>query len=186
MRRKCLLAFSLLTFISLSACRTGAEQTEIMNELKTEDQTSGHGNMDSSTPTVEKHPNEQKENATERTEENRLKLLIGESVFTATLVDNSTTGALKELLAKGPITINMRDYAGMEKVGPFGTDLPRNDEKITTEAGDLILYQGNAFVIYYAPNSWNFTRIGKIDDVTQEELKEVLGSADVTVTLSLD
>ena len=61
-----------------------------------------------------------------------------------------------------------------------------DDEQITTEPGDLILYQGNAFVIYYAPNSWNFTRMGKINDVTQEELIEALGSGDVEVTLSLD
>ena len=115
-----------------------------------------------------------------------IKLQIGESVFTATLVDNSTADALREMLADGPITVKMRDYGNMEKVGSFGRNLPRNDEQITTEAGDLILYQGNAFVIYYAPNSWNFTRIGKIGDVTQETLKSVLGSGDVTVILSLE
>jgi hypothetical protein len=40
-------------------------------------------------------------------------------------------------------------------------------------------------VIYYAPNNWNFTRLGKIDDVTAEQLKAILGEGDVTVTLSL-
>lgn len=79
----------------------------------------------------------------------------------------------------------MQDYGDMEKVGSLGQDLPTNDEQITTEAGDLILYQGNSFVIYYAPNSWNFTRLGKINDVTAEELWEILGESDVTVTLSL-
>lgn len=79
----------------------------------------------------------------------------------------------------------MRDYAGMEKVGAIGTDLPTNNEQITTEAGDLILYMGNAFVIYYAPNSWNFTRLGKINDITAEELKDILGEGDVQVMLSL-
>lgn len=117
--------------------------------------------------------------------DNIIKLQIGDQTFNATLVENSSTQALKELLADGPITINMRDYGNMEKVGGIGTSLPANDEQITTEPGDLILFQGNSFVIYYAPNSWNFTRIGKIDDVTQEELKEILGSGDVTVTISL-
>jgi hypothetical protein len=73
----------------------------------------------------------------------------------------------------------------MEKVGPIGTDLPTNNEQITTEAGDLILYMGNAFVIYYAPNSWNFTRLGKINDVSAEKLRKILGSGDVDVTLEL-
>ena len=73
----------------------------------------------------------------------------------------------------------------MEKVGSLGASLPRNDEQITAKPGDLILYQGDSFVIYYAPNSWNFTRLGKINDVTQEKLKEALGNGDVKITLSL-
>ncbi|WP_340112666.1 cyclophilin-like fold protein [Maribellus mangrovi] len=109
----------------------------------------------------------------------------GQSELTATLVDNSSVAALIELLQEAPLTIEMRDYANMEKVGPLGTTLPRNDQQITTKPGDIILYQGNALVIYYAPNSWNFTRLGKIDNVTQEQLKAVLGEGDVTVTLEL-
>jgi hypothetical protein len=114
-----------------------------------------------------------------------MKITIGDREFTATLARNSSTEALKELLKAGPITIHMRDYGNMEKVGGLGKNLPTNDERITTEPGDLILYQGNAFVIYYAPNTWTFTRLGKINDITQEELKRALGEGDVTVTLEL-
>lgn len=117
---------------------------------------------------------------------NTLNLKIGEKTLTATLVENSSTQALRAMLEEGPITIDMRDYGNMEKVGSFGTSLPTNNQQIRTEAGDLILYQGNAFVIYYEPNAWNFTRLGKINDVTKKELKEVLGSGSVSVTLSLD
>lgn len=118
--------------------------------------------------------------------EGELTITVNDTVLTASLADNSSVQALRELLAEGPLTIDMRDYGSMEKVGPLGTDLPRNDEQITTEAGDLILYQGNSFVMYYAPNSWNFTRLGKINDVTADELREVLGDGSVTVTLSID
>lgn len=115
-----------------------------------------------------------------------MKITAGDHTFTAVLADNSSAEALKELLAEGPLTIDMSDYASMEKVGPIGTSLPTNDEQISTGAGDIILYQGNSLVIYYDTNSWNFTRIGKIEDVTQEELLEALGNGDVTVTFSLD
>ena len=118
-------------------------------------------------------------------EANSMNIQIGDAVLTATLVENSSVEALKTVLSEGPITINMRDYGSMEKVGSLGMDLPRNDEQITTAAGDIILYQGNAFVIYYAPNAWNFTRLGKIDNVTAEDLREILGNGNVTVTLSL-
>ena len=114
-----------------------------------------------------------------------MNIKIGDKVLTATLVENASVDALKVALSEGPITVNMHDYGNVEKVGSLGMDLPRTDEQITTEPGDLILYQGNAFVIYYAPNSWNFTRLGKIDNVTSEELREILGAGDVTITLSL-
>lgn len=120
------------------------------------------------------------------TERDTMKITAGDHTFTAVLADNSSAEALKELLAEGPLTIDMSDYASMEKVGPIGTSLPTNDEQIRTGTGDIILYQGNSLVIYYDTNSWNFTRIGKIEDVTQEELLEALGSKDVTVTFSLD
>ncbi|PQL94690.1 cyclophilin-like fold protein [Apibacter adventoris] len=119
-------------------------------------------------------------------EKNTIKLTAGSKTFTATLADNSSAKALKELLAKEDISINMRDYANMEKVGTLVTTLPRNDEYITTSVGDLILYQGNQFVIYYAPNTYSFTRLGKIDNTKREELLSALGNGDVTVLLSIN
>lgn len=116
---------------------------------------------------------------------NRMNITIGNTKLTATWVDNSSVDALKAALSKAPITIEMRDYGNMEKVGPLGQNFPRNDESITTEAGDIILYQGNALVIYYESNSWSFTRLGKIDNLTPKELKDILGDGNVTVTLSL-
>ncbi|MCM1039665.1 MAG: cyclophilin-like fold protein [Ruminococcus sp.] len=122
-----------------------------------------------------------------REEENDMKMniQIGDNVLTATLVQNSSTEALIEMLSKGPVTIEMNDYAGMEKVGSLPESLPRNDEQINTGAGDLILYQGNSFVIYYDTNSWSLTRLGKIEDMTQQELKDILGDGSVTAVLSL-
>ena len=79
----------------------------------------------------------------------------------------------------------MHDYGSFEKVGPLGGELPRNDEDITTVPGDVILYQGNQVTIYYDENRWNFTRLGHID-IDQDELKSILGSGDVTVTLSVN
>ncbi len=115
-----------------------------------------------------------------------LYLQIGGTALTATLADNSSSEALRNLLKNGPLTIDMSDYGNFEKAGPLGATLPRNDEQITTSAGDIILYQGDKITIYYAQNTWNFTRLGKIDGVTAEELKEILGPGNVSVTLSLD
>ncbi len=64
------------------------------------------------------------------------------------------------------------------------TAILKNDEKITTVPGDIILYQGNKITIYYAENTWDFTKLGHINNITQEELKAILGDGNITVTLS--
>lgn len=102
------------------------------------------------------------------------------------LYNNSSAEAVKELLKKGPLTILMKDYAHMEKFGSFGVQLSANDEHITTEAGDVILSEGNLLVIYYAPNTWTFTRLGKVQNLSASELKKVLGKGDITATLTLN
>jgi len=120
-----------------------------------------------------------------QTSKNKMEIKVNGRTLTASMADNSSATALLQLLAEGDRTIAMHDYGNFEKVGSLGTTLPTNNEQITTQTGDLILYQGNQFVIYYDTNSWNFTRLGRIDNVSQSELKSLLGTGDVTVTLSL-
>ena len=115
----------------------------------------------------------------------KINIEVNGHTLTATLSDNSSAQAFSEMLEKGKVTVEMSDYGNFEKVGSLGTSLPRNDEYITTEPGDLILYQGNSITIYYDVNSWNFTRLGKIDDITQSELKAILGKGNVTAVFSL-
>ena len=135
--------------------------------------------------------NEENEYAQENIENNnegeivKLNIIVNNSVLTATLADNSSVDALVGKLQDGPITISMSDYGEMEKVGSLGFSLPTNDESIRTEAGDLILYQGNSFVIYYDNNNWSLTRLGKIDNISQMKLKNILGDGNVTVRLEL-
>ena len=51
----------------------------------------------------------------------------------------------------------------------------------------MILYTGNNLCIYYGTNSWSFTRIGKLDDMSQAEIKKWVnaGEGNVQITLSL-
>ena len=110
----------------------------------------------------------------------------GKHVLIATLVDNSSAKTFYAELQKNLITVQMHDYGNFEKVGYLPKSFPRNDTQITTSAGDIILYQGNQITIYYDVNSWNFTRLGKVEDVTQEELKKILGKGNVTAIFSVE
>ena len=114
-----------------------------------------------------------------------LKIEVDGRTLEAVLYDNSSSHALVKLLKKGDITIDMHDYGNFEKVGDLGQSFPTNDEPITTEPCDLILYQGHNLCIYYDVNTWTFTRLGKIDNTTQQELKAILGDGDRTIILSL-
>ena len=104
----------------------------------------------------------------------------------ANLEDNSSAEALKEKLNAGPVTVDMHDYGNFEKVGALPWDLPRNDTQITTQPGDVILYQGDQITIYYDTNSWNFTRLARIGNTTKEELLAALGDGNASVTFSLE
>lgn len=121
-------------------------------------------------------------------ESNVIRITAGSNSFTATLAANSSAEALKQRLADGPVTISMSDYGDMEKVGPLGFTLPRNDEYMTTAPGDIVLYLGNTLTFYYDVNSWSLTRLGRVDGVsTRDEMLGLLGGkGDVEVTLSLE
>lgn len=120
---------------------------------------------------------------TEEDTEMKLYVQIGDSVFQATLEDNAAAEAFVEMMRKEPVTIQMRDYSGFEKVGDLGTSLPASDRQTTTQAGDIVLYTGDQIVIFYGSNSWSYTRLAKIDDLTG--WASALGSGDVAVSFSL-
>ncbi len=109
-----------------------------------------------------------------------------DTTFYADLEDNSSAEALIEKLNSGEVVIDLHDYGNFEKVGPLPWDLPRNDETITTQPGDVILYQGNQITIYYDENTWDFTRLAKIPDITKDDLLEAFGDGNVSVTFSIE
>lgn len=113
----------------------------------------------------------------------KITITVNGKTLTAALYDNSSARALVELLKKEAVTIEMHDYGNFEKVGDLPVSLPRNDAQTNTDAGDLILYQGKSFVMYYDKNSWNFTPLGKIEGITKAELKALLGKGNVTAVL---
>jgi hypothetical protein len=112
-----------------------------------------------------------------------MKVQVGDTIFSATLEENAAVSALVDMMRESPVVLQMSDYSGFEKVGPLGTSLPVDNSQTTTHAGDIVLYNGNQIVIFYGSNSWSYTRLGHIDDLTGWE--EALGNGDVTVTFYL-
>ena len=122
-------------------------------------------------------------NKEENSEMNMIVNVNGQD-FIATLEENDAVNALVQMMKDGPITLQLSDYAGFEKVGPLGQILPTNNSQTTTHSGDIVLYQGNKIVMFYGSNSWSYTRLGRINDI--EGWQKALGSGDVTVILSME
>ncbi|MBQ6476182.1 MAG: hypothetical protein IJJ34_08265 [Clostridia bacterium] len=97
--------------------------------------------------------------------------------------DNESVDALRQLASEEAVTIEMSMYGGFEQVGSIGETLPRNDEQITTQAGDIVLYSGNQIVLFYGSNTWAYTRLGRITDRTDNELTELLGSGNAELKI---
>ena len=125
---------------------------------------------------------ENKEETGEQTEL-KMNVQIGDYNFTATLEDNEAVKELVDMMQEGPVTISMSDYSGFEKVGPLGRSLTTSNNQTTTNAGDIVLYNGNSIVMFYGSNSWSYTRIGKIDDLSDWET--ALGSGSITAVFAL-
>lgn len=168
MRRPAALALAALLALTLAAC--GARPT-----AETDTPTAG--------PSAAPAPAEPMETSTEEETEMKMNVEVGGESFTATLENNSAAAALADMLRSEPLTIEMSDYAGFEKVGSLGTRLPASNAQTTTSSGDIVLYNGSQIVIFYGSNSWSYTRLGRIDDL--DGWADALGSGDVTVTFSL-
>lgn len=118
--------------------------------------------------------------------EKTLKFYINSTEVEVSWEVNQSVNALKELVRNEDLTIGMSMYGGFEQVGSIGTSLVRNDSQITTQPGDIVLYSGNQIVVFYGSNSWSYTRLGKITDRDAQQLKELLGNGNVTITITAE
>ena len=165
MRKICVLLCFVVTAFSLAACGRN------------------HASVQMPVPELEYSKTE----IIEETEEDmvmNMNVKVGDVVFLAALEENVAVSAFVEMMRERPVVLQMSDYSGFEKVGSLGTSLPTDNSQTTTHAGDIVLYNGNQIVIFYGSNSWSYTRLGHIEDLTGWE--EALGNDDVTVTFSLE
>ena len=165
MKKAAIISLALMIF-SLCACGSFPEKAET---------TSGNISVTSQTSP---------EATTEEIQvtEMKVNISINGKAFTATLENNTAAKELYEIIKNDGLTVEMSDYSGFEKVGSLGHTLTSNDQQTRTKAGDIVLYQSNQIVMFYGSNSWSYTRLGKIDDLSGWE--ESLGSGDITADFS--
>ena len=117
--------------------------------------------------------------------QNKISLTANGMTKTATLVQNDATADLISLLEKGPITLSMTENGGFEKIGNLPQSLPTSDVRQIAQSGDIMLYIGNVLCIFYGSNTWAYTKLGTLDNMTSDEIKGFLSGNPVEVILSL-
>ena len=113
----------------------------------------------------------------------KMYITIGGQTQSITLVDNAATRALVQKL---PVTVTLNSSGGFEIWGPLGFSLPTSNQQITAQPGDVVLYNGSNICLFYDSNSWSYTRLGKIDGLSESQLRTFLkaGESNISVTLS--
>lgn len=115
----------------------------------------------------------------------KLRITINENkVVTATLEDNTTVAAFKDML---PLTLDMSDLHANEKKIDLPKKLPTKDSnpKII-QVGDLMIWNSSTLVLFYKsfPTSYSYTKIGRINDASG--LADAVGSKDVRMSFELE
>jgi len=103
--------------------------------------------------------------------------------LTVKAAETKAASELMEMLGEKDLTIKMTGN-NFEQYGSLGKNLSAEDVSITATAGDVLLYNSNIICIFYASNKYRYTRLGKIEDATKAELKELLSGKDLTIVLS--
>ena len=118
----------------------------------------------------------------------KLYITIDGQTQAVTLVNNQATKTLVEKLQQAPVTVTLSSSGGFEIWGALGFSLPTSNEQINAQPGDVILYNGSNICIFYGTNSWSYTRLGKIDGLSESQLRTFLkaGESNISVILSLN
>ena len=174
-----LLILILVSALALVMSACGADPAEEQNEQDTDAKAT---ETETSASEVSSTGAETETTDTEKTDM-KMKLFIDDQEVSVEWENNEAVSALAVQVKAQPLTIDMSMYDDFEQVGDLGTRLPAEDVQMETKPGDIMLYAGDKIVVFYGINSWAYTRLGKIKDKTPEELAELLGQHDVTITL---
>ena len=60
-----------------------------------------------------------------------------------------------------------------------------NNTQITTNPGDIVLYNSSNIVVFFGSNSWSYTKLGHIN-LGNEELNDLLNKDSVVLTLEME
>ena len=168
----------MLTLIGCGKSVTNNSTEKITNIQTTVPSTELPENVESDEVTTESQSIEQEK-------EDIMKLYIDGEEIPVIWEENETIKELMEDAKEGDIVVNMSMYSNNEQVGSLGKRYSSNDKQLTTTNGDIVLYSSSNIVVFYAPNTWSYTRLGKME-LSAKEVTELLSNGDVELIIKVN
>ncbi|MBQ0064632.1 MAG: hypothetical protein KBT48_02630 [Firmicutes bacterium] len=117
------------------------------------------------------------------TEKTSMKLFINEQEIPVIWENNKTVKEFMEEVNRKDIVVSMSMYSNNEQVGSLGRSYSKKDTYMTTHNGDIVLYNASNIVLFYGSNSWDYTKLGKMD-LSKQEVIDLLSNGNVRITIT--
>lgn len=167
MRKLLIIVLSLLVVTTAAACSPDDDPVPEVPEQP-------GGNEEEPEKPVEPGENE---------ESMKIRMTVGNTIFTAALTDNETGKAFWAML---PLSLDMSELNNNEKYAGLSQSLPTAAVSPgTIHTGDLMLYGSSTLVVFYKTfsTSYSYTRIGSIDNPAG--LENALGAGNVNIRFEI-
>lgn len=169
--------------LCLTACGSTSDDKAGTSVLKSENYEGQAKNNDTNSTDVLDKELVDSEMNTAPSEESEMKLFINDVEVPVIWEENDSVAELMEDASKGDIIIPMSMYSDFEQVGSLGKKYHSDDKQMTVHNGDIVLYNSSNIVLYYASNTWSYTRLGKMD-LPEQDVIDLLANGDVTIKIS--
>ena len=183
MKRLISTAICIAFIFCLTACGTTSDDrtgTPVPKSENYEEQAKNEATNSADTPDEELVAGETN---TVSGEESEMKLFINDVEIPVIWEENDSVAELMEDASKGDVIISMSMYSDFEQVGSLGKKYHSDDKQMTVHNGDIVLYNSCNIVLYYASNTWSYTRLGKMD-LPEQEVIDLLSNGNVTIKIS--
>lgn len=115
-----------------------------------------------------------------------MKLKINKREVPIVWEDNKAAEALFARVKDKPIQIQTQRYGRFEQIGKLPFQLDQKDEHQVANPGDIMLYQGNYFVVFFGEHSWTYTKLGSIQNFSSNKAGQLLDQPETQIEITID
>lgn len=166
MKRTVLLILSLCMILVISGCNSSDDRVNQTNDS-------------------EKSLRVSSESESKMIEDVNIRLYLNDKEVEVIWENNAAIEEIFKDVKNNDLIVEMSMYGGFEQVGDLGKRYTQNDKQITTKSGDIVIYGGDKIVVFYGSNTWEYTKLGKINE-SEYTITNLLSKGNIELKISKD